>query len=260
MDWLTVALAAHGTGELALAVLGLVLGGVLKGATGAGAPMLAVPAIAMLYDVPTAVAVMATPNLITNSWQAWTFRAERPPPAYTRRMVVSGMIGAAVGTWGLAVLPQDGLTLLVALGVFAYVAFRLARPHWGLGADTARRLSFPMGLLSGLMQGASGLSAPVSLTFLNASRLNRGHFIMVASLFFAGMSVTQIPAQVAFGVLTWPLMAGSAAAVLPILAGMPLGRRLAAHISPQVFDRTILALLAVLGAKLLTDGLGMGTP
>lgn len=257
MERLVAALAEHGAGELALAVLGLLLAGVLKGATGAGAPIIAVPAIAMLYDVRTAVAVMATPNLITNTWQAWTFRAERPPRAYTRRLVGAAMAGAAVGTWGLAALPQQGLTLLVALGVFAYVAFRLARPHWGLGPDAARRLSGPVGLVSGLMQGASGLSAPVSLTFLNASRLSRGDFVMVASLFFAGMSVTQIPAQFAFGVLDWPLMAGSLAAVVPILAGMPLGRRIAAHVSPRAFDRVILGLLAVLGVKLGLDGLGL---
>ena len=38
-------------------------GGVLKGATGAGVPILGVPILAMLYDVRVAVTVFATTRL-----------------------------------------------------------------------------------------------------------------------------------------------------------------------------------------------------
>ncbi|MEM8665280.1 MAG: TSUP family transporter, partial [Pseudomonadota bacterium] len=62
---------------LLLASLGLAIGGVLKGATGAGAPLLAVPILAVLYDVPFAVAVLTFPSLLTNAWQAWRFRADQ---------------------------------------------------------------------------------------------------------------------------------------------------------------------------------------
>ena len=47
--------------SLAIAVLALLLGGVLKGAIGAGAPVVAVPIISMLYGVPTAVCVLLLP-------------------------------------------------------------------------------------------------------------------------------------------------------------------------------------------------------
>ena len=59
---------------IAIVFVCLALGGILKGATGAGAPILAVPALAMLFDVQFAVAIMVMPNLLTNAWQAWRFR------------------------------------------------------------------------------------------------------------------------------------------------------------------------------------------
>src|SRR3546814_4921733 len=51
---------------LVLGALALALGGVLKGATGAGSPLFAVPLLAMLYDVPLAVAIFTLPSLFSN--------------------------------------------------------------------------------------------------------------------------------------------------------------------------------------------------
>ena len=59
---------------LALAGLALLLGGVLKGATGAGGPIVAIPILSLLYSVPFAVTVFVLPNLLTNLWQLWQYR------------------------------------------------------------------------------------------------------------------------------------------------------------------------------------------
>ena len=56
---------------IALAALAFACGGILKGAIGAGAPVIAVPILALLYDVPLAVALFTLPNLLSNSWQGW---------------------------------------------------------------------------------------------------------------------------------------------------------------------------------------------
>ena len=58
---------------LALAALALFLGGVLKGATGAGSPIVAVPILSLLYSVPFAVSVFVLPNLLSNLFQSWKY-------------------------------------------------------------------------------------------------------------------------------------------------------------------------------------------
>ena len=50
------------------------LGGILKGATGAGAPIVTIPVIAAFYDVRIAVIIMVVPNLLTNIGQLYQFR------------------------------------------------------------------------------------------------------------------------------------------------------------------------------------------
>ena len=50
------------------------LAGTLKGATGAGAPIITIPVIAAFYDVRMAVVIMVLPNLLTNISQIYQFR------------------------------------------------------------------------------------------------------------------------------------------------------------------------------------------
>lgn len=238
---------------LILGALGLALGGVLKGATGAGAPLLAVPLLAMFYDVPLAVALFTLPNLLSNSWQGWRFRAHQVSPALTWGLAMAGAAGAGVGSVMLVSLSSDLLLLGVAGAVFLYIAFRLARPEWGLNLAIGTRLAAPAGFFAGVLQGAVGISAPVSLSFLNAMRLERAAFIATISVFFAAMSVIQIPLLAAWGVLT-PLRALlSALAILPLMAAMPLGAILARRMSKEFFDRLTLVLLAAIAVRLMVS-------
>ena len=239
----------------ALAVGALVLGGILKGAIGAGTPIVVVPVVALLYDVPLAVTLMTMPNLVSNLWQGLRFRHEGLPARFTRSFALAGALGAVAGSFLLAWLPGDLLLASLAAIVFVYIGLRLARPGWVLGRETATRLAGPVGLLGGLMQGAGGLSAPVSVTFLNAMRLERGAFIATISVFFAGMSVVQIPTLFALGILTPERLALSCAAVLPLFGAMPLGSWLVRHVSAAWFDRIVLGLLAVIAVRLLYGAL-----
>ena len=231
--------------------LGLALGGVLKGATGAGAPLLAVPLLAMLYDVPTAVALFTLPNFFSNTWQGWRYRAYQVNPALTWGFALAGAAGAGVGSLMLVGLPSSQLLLGVAGAVFLYIAFRLARPDWVLDLAVAARLAMPAGFAGGVLQGAAGISAPVSISFLNATRMDRDAFIATISVFFVAMSVVQIPLLAVWGVLTPAKALLSALAILPLIAGMPLGAFLAKRMSKAFFDRLILVLLAVIALRLV---------
>lgn len=240
---------------LLLVIVAFALGGVLKGATGAGAPLLAVPVMALLVNVPFAVAVFTVPNIASNAVQAWRYRASAPDMGFVMRFAVSGAFGAFLGTLALAGLSTRTLSLAVALAVLIYVAFRLARPHWELRMPVARRLAVAAGAVAGMLQGATGVSAPASLTFVNAIRLSRQQFIPTMSFFFLFTGLAQFPTQLALGVMTWERFLYGAFAMLPLVAFMPLGAILARNLSRAVFDRVILGLLSLLALKLLWESL-----
>ena len=77
--WIGVRISSDLHAHLA-AFAALALGGTLKGATGMGAPLIAIPVMTALFDVRLAVVVMLLPNLYTTLWQLLFFRAHRPGP------------------------------------------------------------------------------------------------------------------------------------------------------------------------------------
>ena len=241
--------------SIAAIAAALFLGGIIKGATGAGTPVIAVPVIAAFLDVRVAVVIMVIPNLMTNVLQQWQYRDHHLPDRFALKFAVAGGFGALVGTTMLASLPTEILTIALAAAIFGYIGLRLARPSFKLEFQSAARLVAPMGIGGGILQGMAGISAPVAVSFLNAMRLERPVFIATISTFFISMSLVQIVSQSVFGLTSLPLFGVSVAAMLPLVFSMPLGSWIARHLSAQAFDRVLLLLLAVLGLRLLYGGL-----
>jgi len=239
----------------AFGALGLVVGGILKGATGAGAPLLAVPLLVIFYDVQTAIAALTVPSLLANLWQAWLYRAAQSPFVFVAALAGAAAVGAVAGSILLVTLPAGILLASVGAAVFVYIGFRLSRPQWVMGPRMASILVAPAGFVGGILQGAVGISAPVSLTFLNAMRMERAQFIATVSVFFAAMSAVQIPALVGVGVMTAERAVMSLAACIPLFGAMPLGAFLARHISRETFDKLMLVILAVVATRLLVEAL-----
>lgn len=237
--------------ELALAALALAAGGILKGATGAGAPIIAVPMLALIFDVRYAVAVLVVPNLITNYWQWRQHREKSLPASFNWLFAGGGGLGALAGSLMLAFAPPDLLLTGVGVIVLLYIAFRLINTDWALPYRLGLLLAGPAGFLGGMLQGAAGLSAPVSITFMNALQLERSSFIATMSVFFMVMSLVQVPALAGLGLLSWAILLHGTIALALLLGFMPVGNALAKHVRREVFDKVILALLAVIAAKIL---------
>ncbi len=230
---------------------GLAMGGVLKGATGAGAPVVAVPVMAAFFDVKLAVILMVMPNLVTNTTQLLRYHAAHLPRRFSWKFAGAGAVGAIVGTFILASARNDVLSLMIAGSVVLYIALRLLRPDFRLDMDLAHRLVWPIGAFAGVLQGAAGISAPVSVSFLNAMRLERLSFIASISAFFGAMALVQLPMLVTLDLLSWHRVLISLAAVVPLLAFMPVGNWLARKLSAKAFDRVVLVFLSVLAVRLI---------
>lgn len=236
-----------------LVAIGFAIGGVLKGATGAGAPIVAIPVIALYRDVPTAVAIFVVPNLITNILQIWKYRSQSISINFLARFAGAGILGASLGTCFLAFLSGDALKLTVATAIITFIIFRIFRPDWSVNAQVAERVALPVGLAAGILQGASGISAPVSITFLNAMKLDRHQFIVTISGFFLSMLVVQVPLLIGFGYLTPERLYLGGAATIVLLIFMPIGALLGKLFSKESFNQAILIVLGLLALRLLAD-------
>ena len=60
--------------ELAVVFLAIGAGAFIKGLTGTGFPLVAVPIMAIFLGVEHAVIVLQIPNLVSNLWLVWRYR------------------------------------------------------------------------------------------------------------------------------------------------------------------------------------------
>jgi len=236
-------------------LLACFLGGLLKGATGAGAPVVGVPVLAALTDVQFAVAVFVTSNVLTNVNQAWKHRKAQLPWSFMVLFAGGGAVGAIIGTLLLAGLPSDALSIAMALVVLGYVGFRILKADWILSYAAGVRLAGPIGFLGGALQGATGISAPASITFLNALKLPRTTFIATISVFFIVMSIGQMEQLVVVGILDWHRFFLGLGVTAAIALFMPVGNYLARHLAKETFDRIMLGLLTLIATKILVQEL-----
>lgn len=241
--------------DFLLAFVGIALGGFLKGATGAGAPVVGVPILALVFGVPQAVAIFSVLNLMSNTWQSWAYRSDLGSKTFVTRFAVSGALGAAVGSVLLASLSTEILMAGLACVVFFYIGLRLLRPNWKIERVRGERWAGQVGFVGGIMQGAGGISAPISITFLNAMKLERREFIATIAVFFFMMAAFQVPSLAVLDVLTWELAGIAVLAAIPLFGSMPLGEMAARRVSRKTFDRLILFLLAAVALRLLYSAL-----
>ena len=227
------------------------LGGILKGATGAGAPIVTIPVIAAFYDVRIAVIIMVIPNLLTNIGQLYQFRKTILPRFFTISFALGGGIGAFLGTILLVNLPIKILTLSVACIVIIYILLKLIVPSWKLNYIKAKKLVFLMGAGGGILQGSAGLSAPISITFLNSMKLERNQFIPTISVYFGVMSIFQMPTLYYYDFLNLEIIIMSCISTIVLMAFMPFGSWIAKSVSKDSFDKITLILLGFIALRII---------
>ncbi len=236
-----------------LILAALAAGGVVKGATGMGLPLVALPVLTAGLGLTHAIGLLVIPVMVSNLWQVVRLRGERSAPefGFMPSFLVSVAVGVVGGTWLLKTLPERWLILTLGVLLIIYVVIRLARPALRIGPQLARRIAIPTGAAAGILNGATGISAPVGVTFIHWMGLTRDVHVFAVSAMFFVMGAVQLPAMFASGLMQPRWLIEGAVAIVPILLAMPVGRWISTRISQTAFDRLILAFLAVIGVKML---------
>ncbi len=239
--------------RFAVIAAALSVGALVKGATGMGLPLVALPFMTTFFGLQHSIAILTLPIIYTNVWQVWRHRDQwnGPRMAFMPLFLIGGFIGIIVGTMLLTSLPERLLVLVLGVILIAYVALRLIAPQLSVGPVMAQRAGPIAGLGAGLLQGATGISAPIGVTFIHAMALERAALIFAVSAMFLLFAFTQLGSLSVAGVMTWPHLLESIVALIPIFIFLPLGQRLTEKLSREAFDRVLLTLLGVMGLKMV---------
>lgn len=238
-----------------MAIMGLALaaGAVVKGATGMGLPLVALPVLTTVFGLQHAVGIMAITQILTNSMQIWQFRQARREAAmrFLPLFLLAGGVGVILGTWLLSNLPERALVFTLGLLLLAYFVLKVSKPSLAVGPKLAMRGGPFAGFGSGVLQGATGISAPIGVTFIHAMGLDRAAHVYAVSAMFLTLGLVQFPALVVSGIMQPQWVLEALLAMVPILIFMPVGQALAGKLSRRAFDLMILVFLGLMGIKMV---------
>ena len=233
--------------------LALAAGAITKGATGMGLPLIALPLLTAAVGLQQAIGIMLIPVLLTNAYQVWAYRGARTLPgvAFLPGFLIGGAFGVAIGTWALDALPERSLEIGLGGLLLTYVAIRLARPEFMFSSVFARRAGPAVGRAAGTLQGATGIAAPIGVTFIHALGLERRATVFAVSVMFLGFAAVQYPAIIFAGIYQLDWLWLGLFACIPILIFMPIGEWLGRRASPRLFARLILIFLSIAGLGMI---------
>lgn len=241
---------------MAVITVAMAVGALAKSVTGMGLPLMGVPVMASVFGAQRAVLVMALPTFVTNCWLLWEHRAAASQTRHLPPMLALGVAGTVAGTVALTRTNPAWLALALGLLLCAYIVFRLARPQFRFRAATIRVTAPGVGFVGGLLQGATGLSGPLLAPYMHSFGLSREAFVFSITAAFQFFALVQITTFALLGSYTTERVVESLLSLVPVLLVFPLGIRLAGRIDTRRFEQAVLALLGVMGVKLLIDGLG----
>lgn len=241
--------------SIALVFLAIGAGSLVKGITGMGLPVIALPLLTYFLGLPHAIGILMLPIFVTNLIQAVQMRAAWPEVRFLWPLLAATVPGLAVGTWLLVVLSPQLLMLGLAALLFVFIGLRILSPRATIAHRTAGRAAPWVGVVTGFVQGSTGLCAAVFVPFLHSIGLDRRALVLMISLVFVVLAVVQLGAFVIADLFEPVYLLEGLVALIPVAIFMPLGNRLGQRASREVFDRVFLAVLALIGVALVHGAL-----
>lgn len=252
-----VVAAAGGAGPLAWAVAVLFVGYGVRGATGFGAGVIAIPLLLLALPVAVVIPVITVCGMLASLGQA-VHERRHVDWAAARGLVVPTLAGVGLGLWLFATLDPRLLLKALALFIIGYALWSVApgaEPKGGAagGRTGLRRLLAPLaGALAGLVATLfGGMAGPFYVTYLRTLPLDKRRFrATIASVLF-GLSAVRVAGYGGIGLFDARALAVLAVAVPVMVVATLAGDRLHHRLAEAPFKRLVAALLVASGVALL---------
>ena len=231
---------------LAGIVAALIVGGIVKGIVSIGVPLVAMPILSQMMPVKQAVLLLSMPVILGNIPQA----LEGGDTLATARRMAAPLIGTVLGNiLGVSILislePHHAQAAAGGLLVFAALLL-LASPKFTLAPGWVKPVGFVLGFGAALMESIASIPGPLLAIYLIASGARGKAFTKQMAIILVVSIITLLLAFKSGAHASGTDLLISAAASVPVIAGMVVARPLRDKLPPQAFR--VIVLLFVLGA------------
>ena len=241
--------------QLAIITVTFLIAGTVKGVIGLGLPTISLALLTATVGLHPAMALLLAPSFITNVWQAAVGGNGR---AIIRR-IWPFLLTASLTVWfGASALESTDVSYLSALlGVLVvtYSLIALAKPEIHLPLKMEGWVGPLAGTINGLLTGMTGAFVFPGILFLQALGFSKDMLVQAMGILFTCSTAALAVALGGRDLLPSDLGFVSAAAVVPALIGMIVGKRMRQNLSESLFRRILFIALLMLGIYIVVRSL-----
>ena len=230
------------------------VGGLVKGVLGLGLPLIPVPVLSHFMPVPKVIGLMTMPALTSNFLQGLSGVNRRATIRRFWPMMAGLAFGIVVGTRVLVTVDLAALRPLLGGILLMMVMVEVFNVRIPVPAAHERRVGLVFGLVAGFVTAVSSFMGPLIALFLFALDLSIEDFVAAFGLIaFAAIAALTL-SLAAVRILDGKELLLSIGAIVPVLLGMEIGKRIRAHVPRRIFRLGVFAIVAVVALNLLLQG------
>lgn len=232
--------------QIIVFIIACILIGLSKGGLGGPLPVsLVVPMLALVMDVKEAVPLIL-PFLIFADWFALRTYWKQWNYYYIKLMLPSAILGAIMGGLLLSLVPAFVLKILIAVFTLIVIIYKLL-------SDRLENVKYKHQNWHGYLAGwASAFASTLANTggppftiYMLLQKVEPIPFIATTTLYFTIVNLLKVPIFLWQGLIDINLLVSVLWALPIIPIGVWLGRRSLNYISPILFERIMMVLLAL---------------
>ena len=221
--------------------------GIVKGIIGLGLPTISLALLTIATSLPTSMALLLVPSLVTNIWQAVVggkFREilTRLCPLFLR---------AAFTVWfGVLVLSSVELTLLSELLgtlLMIYAVINLSGYRFNLNTRNEWWVGYIAGSVNGILTGMTGSFVVPGVFYLQSIGLRRDMLIQSMGILFTVSTLALMFSLHGNELLNLELGIWSSVSVVPAIFGMAIGQRIRKGLSEKTFRKLFFLIILAIG-------------
>lgn len=235
--------------EYQLVIAGIFLFAVIvQTVAGFGLGLVSLPLLIPMLGIRTAAPIVAMVNLIAIGLifiryrHAFQWRATKP-------LLIAGALGVPLGVWCVISIPETYTLTALGILILGYSLYAFFTPQvpqmkhvlWGYG----------LGFISGICGGAYNSSGPASVLYAHSQRWPQETFKSNLQGYFIVNSIIINLTHALSNNFTPTVFSGFLLAIPGIALGMLIGFALSKRINAERFRKLILAMLFILGIRLI---------
>ncbi len=222
-----------------------------------GLPLFAVPALVSVFDLPTAIALMMVPILVSNFLQVWRGKKKSESIKSLKRffpLILTLIPFTVLTAQYISKIDIKMGSIIMGMIVILFSLSQLLTTKFYISPKIEVFFSPLIGILAGILGGISSLIGPMIAMYLVSLKLQKDLFVITIAIIFLFFSSTLYITLIFSGTMNFTNITSSFLASIPVMIGVVFGGKIRKKINQKKFEIFLIFFLILIGLNLLRRG------